>query len=87
LRNTFIRTVTEDQASNAAAIGKPTLLLWGELDTETPVEMARRFHGLIADSSLVVVPGRDHYPFVGNGVHQCAEIINEFLARQDRATS
>jgi len=84
LRKTFIKTVTEDQTDNASAIRQPTLLLWGERDTETPVDMAERLHQLIADSSLVILPGRDHYPFAGSDVHACAEIVNEFLSKQDR---
>jgi len=86
LRNTLIKTVTEDQTENASRIKKPTLLLWGELDNETPVNMAERLHELIAGSTLEVLPGRNHYPFLGNDVYLCAEIIKEFLTKQDRAT-
>jgi len=79
LRGTFVKVVNEDQTANAALVQAPTLVLWGALDQETPVEMAHRFGRLIADSELVVLPDRDHFPFAGSGVHACAQIISDFL--------
>lgn len=83
LRRTFVKTVTEDQSDNASKIQQPTLLLWGDADTETPINIAQRLHGLITNSTLTILPGRGHYPFLENDVHLCAEIVNEFLTKQD----
>lgn len=79
LRGTFVKVVAEDQTANVRLITAPTLVLWGADDRETPVEMAHRFGALIRDSEVVVLPG-DHFPFVGAGVHACAQIVDEFLS-------
>lgn len=39
-----------------------TTLLWGELDTATPLAQAEALHGLLPDSELVVLPGLGHLP-------------------------
>jgi pimeloyl-ACP methyl ester carboxylesterase len=79
LRGTFVKVVNEDQTANTALIQAPTLVLWGARDQETPVEMAHRFGQLIPHSEVVVLPEQDHFPFAGNGVHACAQIIGDFL--------
>lgn len=79
LRATVVKTVNEDQRENAARIQAPTLLLWGEDDRETPVDMARRFHALIRNSQLVLLPGKEHDPYAGIGSQLCAYHIRPFL--------
>lgn len=34
----------------------PTLLVWGEADTRSPISVARQFHAAIANARLVVIP-------------------------------
>jgi pimeloyl-ACP methyl ester carboxylesterase len=79
LRNILVKTVTEDVSEDAAKITSPTFILWGELDQETPLEAGQRLHALIANSQLVVLPGKDHYAFMGIGAHLCAKYIIAFL--------
>jgi pimeloyl-ACP methyl ester carboxylesterase len=79
LKETFVKVVNEDLAASVAKISAPTLLLWGEEDTETPLEMAHRLKGLLRNASLVVLPGKGHYPFEGSGAHLCAHYIGSFL--------
>lgn len=38
----------------------PTLLIWGEHDARSPVEIARKLETEIPDASLVVIPGVGH---------------------------
>ena len=38
----------------------PTLLIWGELDARSPLDVARQFENAIPDTKLVVVPGAGH---------------------------
>lgn len=83
LRGTLVKTVIEDQTTNASLVKAPTLLLWGECDTATPVEMAYRFHHLIPNSKIVVLPNKDHFSFMGDGVHQCTQIVGDFLLDPD----
>jgi pimeloyl-ACP methyl ester carboxylesterase len=87
LRPTLIKTVTEDQTPGLSHITAPTLLLWGELDDTTPPEMAHRFHRLIRGSRLELLPELGHTPFVGPGVHACAQLVREFLQETARLST
>lgn len=87
LRGTLVKTVTEDLAQEASRIQAPTLLIWGELDTETPVEMGYRYNQLIPNSKLIVLPGRDHFLFRGEGAHLCAYYVLKLLREVSETTS
>ena len=41
-------------------INTPTLILVGELDTATPVEVSKQMHGLIKNSELQIIPRAGH---------------------------
>jgi pimeloyl-ACP methyl ester carboxylesterase len=41
-------------------IAVPTLLIWGELETRSPLGVARQFEQAIPDARLVVIPGCGH---------------------------
>lgn len=79
LRGTLVKTVTEDLTEVAASVRAPTLLIYGELDRETPIEIGRRFQALIDGSELVELPGKDHFPFLDTGAHLCAHLARRFL--------
>lgn len=61
LRGTFLRVIREDLRKTARKISVPTLLLWGESDTETPVGDAWKFHEKIKGSELCIFPSRGHF--------------------------
>jgi pimeloyl-ACP methyl ester carboxylesterase len=79
LRGILVKTVREDLTALVSRITQPTLLLWGEEDKETPVEMGRRFNELIRGSRLIELPGFDHFPFLHEGAHVCAHHVMGFL--------
>jgi pimeloyl-ACP methyl ester carboxylesterase len=87
LRKILVKTVNEDASDDASKITNPTFLLWGELDTETPVELGQRLNQLIQGSKLVVMPGKDHFPFLRGGEHLCARHILNFLQSLPAQTS
>ena len=80
LRKTLVKTVNEDLTEQAASIRIPTLLLWGENDTETPLDLARSFNSLIQDSQLHIFPNKGHEPFADVGSHLLAQYITTFLS-------
>ena len=49
-----------DQRDLLPRIAVPTLLIWGELDTCSPLSVARQFERAIPDTKLVVIPGAGH---------------------------
>lgn len=82
LRKTLVKTVNEDQSAEASSIKAPTLLLWGENDTQTPIDLAHSFRALIKDSELHVFPNKGHEPFSDVGAHLMAKYIEDFLDRR-----
>jgi pimeloyl-ACP methyl ester carboxylesterase len=49
-----------DQRDLLPRIAVPTLLVWGELDSRSPLSVARQFQQAIPDAELVVLPGAGH---------------------------
>ncbi len=87
MRNIMVKSVTEDVTPDALKVKAPTFLLWGEKDDETPVEFGERFKTLIKNSQLVVMPGKDHFPFMDEGAHVCASYIVKFFRSLDATAS
>jgi pimeloyl-ACP methyl ester carboxylesterase len=83
LRNIFVKTVNEDLSECLPKVAQPVLLLWGERDAETPVSVGERFAELLPDAKFVVLPGKDHFPFLNEGAHLCGSHIIRFLDRSD----
>jgi pimeloyl-ACP methyl ester carboxylesterase len=49
-----------DQRDLLPRIAVPTLLVWGELDGRSPLNVARQFEAAIPDAKLVVIRGAGH---------------------------
>lgn len=64
LKQTMVKLITEDVRDCLPNIKVPTLLLWGEKDTATPLEDAILMEKLIPDAGLVKVDGCSHYVFL-----------------------
>ncbi|MBT4880453.1 MAG: alpha/beta hydrolase [Alphaproteobacteria bacterium] len=79
LRNILVKTVNEDLSTVAASITQPTLLIYGEKDTETPPEYGERFQKLIANAQLHRLPLFDHYSILAGGRSQVTSLIAAFL--------
>jgi pimeloyl-ACP methyl ester carboxylesterase len=59
---TLRRWKAERIEREAHQITQPTLLIWGEQDTETPLRLGRRLNELIPDSRLIVFRPCGHLP-------------------------
>lgn len=64
MRPTMKRILADDLAPLLPRIAAPTLLIWGERDEETPLELGRRMARLIRSARLVVVPEAGHHVFI-----------------------
>ena len=78
MRETLVNTVNEDLTECAKKIEAPTLLIWGTLDTEAPIEDAKRLEGLLIDGALIELPGCTHYAYL-EALPQVINILNNFL--------
>lgn len=72
------KVVNEDLTSRLRLILSPTLLIWGEDDTATPLRDARTMEHLIPDAGLVSFPGCGHYSFLDNPA-AFASVLQSFL--------
>ena len=66
MRAVMSRCVNEDLKHVMPSIKAPTLLIWGEDDTATPLSDAETMKRLIPDAGLVSFPGCGHYSFLDN---------------------
>ena len=77
MRQTLVDVVNEDLSKYAKEIDCPTLLIWGENDTEAPVEDPKILEGIMVDAALIVLPGT-HYAYIEN-LGQVVNILNNFI--------
>lgn len=79
MRMVMSRSVNQDLRHLMPLIKAPTLLVWGENDTATPLRDARIMENLIPDAGLVAFPEAGHYSFLDNPV-QFRAVIRSFLS-------
>ena len=78
LRKTLVSLVNTDIRDVLPNIKCPTLLIWGENDTATPLADAKVIKSLIDDAGLCVIKGTGHFSFVERPFEANA-IINSFI--------
>ncbi len=64
MRQCLVRVVNEDLTHLLPSIKVPTLLIWGENDTDTPLSDAHLMEKLIPDAGLVTLKNAGHYAFL-----------------------
>ncbi len=70
----------EPERGKLAALGVPTLLLWGEEDRFAPVAGAYRFEKEIPHAELVVISGAGHFVW-SDAPQRCGAVLGSFLER------
>lgn len=78
LRKTMNIILNEGQEKIMPNIDKPTLLIWGDEDTATPLEYAKQMEKLIPDSGIAILKGTGHFSFLER-LPNCLTILKEFL--------
>ena len=78
LRKTMVSLVNTDLRNLLPNIKCPSLLIWGENDTATPLCDAKIMEKLIPDAGLCVIKGTGHYSFCERPFEAHA-ILNSFL--------
>ena len=63
MRATLVKVVNEDLEPLIHLLQCPTLLIWGDQDTATPLADGRRMEELIPDAGLVVCEGAGHFSY------------------------
>lgn len=78
MRKILVNTVNADLSECCKKIKCPTLLIWGENDTEVDVEEAKTIESMIEDAGLIVLPGSTHYAYLEN-LNHVVTILKNFL--------
>ena len=78
MKKILVNVVNEDLSECAKKINVPTLLIWGDRDTEAPIEDAKELEKIIPDAGLIVLPNSTHYAYLEN-LPQVINILNNFL--------
>jgi len=77
MRKTLVEVVNEDLSKYAREIEEPTLLIWGDQDTEAPLQEAKELEKIMIDAGLIVLPGT-HYAYLEN-LPRVANILENFF--------
>ncbi len=79
LRKTLVSLVNTDLRDILPNISCPTLLIWGDNDTATPLSDAKIIEKLIPDAGLCVLKGTGHYSFCEKA-YEAAAILKSFIS-------
>jgi pimeloyl-ACP methyl ester carboxylesterase len=63
MKQILSKAVNTDLTPLLPAISAPTLLIWGEKDTATPLYMAKTMESKMQDAGLFVIQGAGHFAF------------------------
>ena len=78
MRKTMVRVIGVDLRDVMHKINCPTLLIWGDKDTETPLSNAKFMEKAIKDCGLCVIEGAGHFSFIEQPARIVA-ILKAFL--------
>ena len=78
LRPTFFKAINQSLDGFARRVSVPTLLVYGEKDSDTPLWIAKRYRRLIKGSGLVVIDGCGHFCFLEKSKFFAA-VLKSFL--------
>lgn len=78
LRKTLVSLVNTDLRDIIGNIKCPTLLIWGDMDTATPLSDAKIIESIIPDAGLCVLEGCGHYSFCEKP-YQAHAILRSFI--------
>ena len=78
LKDTMKIILNEDQRPLLKNITVPTLLIWGRLDTATPISDAKEIEKTLPDCGLVEYPYGTHFSYLEN-IENCKLVLDEFF--------
>ena len=77
MRQILVNVVNNDLTNNVKKIKVPTLIIWGDNDTEASIEDAKLMESIMLDAGLIVLHGT-HYAYLEN-LNQVNNILSKFL--------
>lgn len=80
LKDTMNIILNEDMRPLLPNIKVPTLLIWGALDTATPISDAYEIEKAIPNAGLVTYPNGTHFAYLEN-INNVNVVLNEFFKK------
>lgn len=78
LKETFKTVINEDLTAKLPFVKMPTLIIWGDKDTETPIEEGKLITKLIPDSRIEIIKNAGHFMFLEKP-EEFIKLIKEFV--------
>lgn len=78
MKQVLVKAINEDLTNLLSNIKVPTLLVWGDQDTATPISDAKIMEKLIPDAGLVVLKNTGHYSFLED-FYTFSRVMDSFL--------
>lgn len=78
MKEVLVKTVNEDLSSDAKKIKAPVILIYGDYDSEVPIDDTKEYERLIPDCGLILYEGCTHYAYLER-LNQTINIINNFI--------
>lgn len=79
MQETFKKVIADDVQVDATKIIIPTLLIYGDKDTATPVEYGQLFTDAIPNASLLIIPEAGHFVHI-DASEAVTNAIKKFIA-------
>ena len=79
MRKTFVKVINQDLSDRLPLQKQPTLLVWGDRDTETPLWMGQKMEREIPDAALIILQGGSHFAYLEQ-VARFNAIVKSFLS-------
>ena len=83
MRKVFVKVINHDQQETASRIKCPSLIIYGDKDTETPPEFGLRFSRIIPNNRLFILKNLGHLTVLTDGRYQVQNLIENFLPHAD----
>ena len=78
MRETLVNVVNENLEEYAKRITCPTLLIWGTMDDQAPIEDAEKLEAILKDGALIKLEGYTHYAYL-EALQQVSNILHNFI--------
>lgn len=78
MREVFKNVIAQDLDGYLDAVAVPTLLIWGENDTATPLWMGKEMEKRMKDAALIVFEGSGHFAYLQQ-YNRFYTIVRQFL--------
>lgn len=78
MKEVFKNVIKEDLTKYLVNINRPTLLIWGEKDLDTPISDGKIMETCIPDAGMIIVPNAGHFSYLDN-FNYFITVVNQFL--------